>query len=184
MWMGSRRTDGSVNSHVCSGFPQSPEVKLFSILRHVSGLGHHKVSSAPTAVGGELAGVQVKQISTYGDCSLAVSADGQLYGWGNSEYLQLASVTEATQVSRDAGVQRVTATTLTTAAATTAATTTLRLPVFSADQLASTAPPGGLWKGGSGSVWRHSGGRPQRSVATYTVYARADSSTDSHRGAT
>lgn len=65
------------------------------------------MSSAPTVVGGELAGVQVKQISTYGDCSLAVSADGQLYGWGNSEYLQLASVTEATQVRKNAGVFRV-----------------------------------------------------------------------------
>lgn len=51
-------------------------------------------------VGGDLAGVEVQQIGTYGDCSLAVSRDGQLYGWGNSEYLQLASVTEATQVRR------------------------------------------------------------------------------------
>lgn len=102
--MGSRRTDGSVDSCGCSGFSFSPEIKLILLLPHVPGLGHHNVSSAPTAVGGELAGVQVKQISTYGDCSLAVSADGQLYGWGNSEYLQLASVTEGTQVRKDAGV--------------------------------------------------------------------------------
>lgn len=68
------------------------------LLSRPPGLGHHNVSSAPMEVGGDLAGVEVKQISTYGDCSLAVSADGQLYGWGNSEYLQLASVTEATQV--------------------------------------------------------------------------------------
>ncbi|XP_042288178.1 RCC1-like G exchanging factor-like protein isoform X2 [Thunnus maccoyii] len=64
-----------------------------------TGLGHHKVSSSPVEVGGDLAGVEVQQISTYGDCSLAVSRDGQLYGWGNSEYLQLASVTEATQIN-------------------------------------------------------------------------------------
>lgn len=51
-------------------------------------------------VGGDLAGVKVQQITSYGDCSLAVSADGELFGWGNSEYLQLASVTEATQVRR------------------------------------------------------------------------------------
>lgn len=51
-------------------------------------------------MGGDLAGVEVQQISTYGDCSLAVSREGQLYGWGNSEYLQLASVTEATQVRK------------------------------------------------------------------------------------
>lgn len=52
----------------------------------------------PVAVGGDLAGVRVQQVTTYGDCSMAVSQDGQLYGWGNSEYLQLSSVTEATQV--------------------------------------------------------------------------------------
>lgn len=68
------------------------------LLPRPPGLGHHNVRSTPMEVGGDLAGVEVKQISTYGDCSLAVSADGQLYGWGNSEYLQLASVTEATQV--------------------------------------------------------------------------------------
>uniref|UniRef100_A0A667XFN1 RCC1 like n=2 Tax=Myripristis murdjan TaxID=586833 RepID=A0A667XFN1_9TELE len=64
-----------------------------------TGLGHHNVTSTPAEVGGELAGVEVQQISTYGDCSLAVSRDGQLYGWGNSEYLQLASVAEATQIN-------------------------------------------------------------------------------------
>lgn len=50
-------------------------------------------------LGGDLSGVEVQQVSSYADCSLAVSADGELFGWGNSEYLQLASVTEATQVS-------------------------------------------------------------------------------------
>lgn len=64
------------------------------------GLGHHNICSSPTEVGGDLAGVEVQQVSTYGDCSLAVSTDGQLYGWGNSEYLQLASITEASQVRR------------------------------------------------------------------------------------
>ncbi|KAM8897302.1 RCC1-like G exchanging factor-like protein isoform 2-T4 [Spinachia spinachia] len=64
-----------------------------------TGLGHHNVSPRPVEVGGDLSGVEVQQISTYGDCSLAVSADGRLYGWGNSEYLQLASVTESTQLN-------------------------------------------------------------------------------------
>ncbi|XP_056601313.1 RCC1-like G exchanging factor-like protein isoform X1 [Triplophysa dalaica] len=64
-----------------------------------TGLGHHNKSSCPVLVGGDLAGVKVQQVITYGDCSLAVSTDGQLYGWGNSEYLQLASVTEMTQIS-------------------------------------------------------------------------------------
>ncbi|KAI3373980.1 hypothetical protein L3Q82_022551 [Scortum barcoo] len=64
-----------------------------------TGLGHHDMSCSPVEVGGDLSGVEVQQISTYGDCSLAVSKDGQLFGWGNSEYLQLASVTEATQIN-------------------------------------------------------------------------------------
>uniref|UniRef100_A0A7N8X1T9 RCC1 like n=1 Tax=Mastacembelus armatus TaxID=205130 RepID=A0A7N8X1T9_9TELE len=64
-----------------------------------TGLGHHNISSSPVELGGDLAGVKVQQISTYGDCSLAVSTDGQLYGWGNSEYLQLALATEATQIN-------------------------------------------------------------------------------------
>lgn len=64
-----------------------------------TGLGHHNKASCPLPVGGDLAGVKVRQVATYGDCSLAVSNDGQLYGWGNSEYLQLASVTESTQIS-------------------------------------------------------------------------------------
>ncbi|XP_056140895.1 RCC1-like G exchanging factor-like protein isoform X2 [Lampris incognitus] len=64
-----------------------------------TGLGHHNISSRPVEVGGELSGVEIQQISTYGDCSLAVSRDGKLYGWGNSEYRQLASVTDATQIN-------------------------------------------------------------------------------------
>ncbi|KAK0142562.1 RCC1-like G exchanging factor-like protein [Merluccius polli] len=64
-----------------------------------TGLGHQRISATPAEVSGELSGVEVKQISTYGDCSLAVSRDGRLYGWGNSEYRQLALVTESTQMN-------------------------------------------------------------------------------------
>lgn len=64
----------------------------------MSGLGHYNITSTPTKLGGDLAGVNVVQVATYGDCCLAVSADGGLFGWGNSEYLQLASVTDSTQV--------------------------------------------------------------------------------------
>ncbi|XP_054570800.1 RCC1-like G exchanging factor-like protein isoform X5 [Eptesicus fuscus] len=63
------------------------------------GLGHYNITSVPTKLGGDLAGVNVVQVATYGDCCLAVSADGDLFGWGNSEYLQLASVTDSTQVN-------------------------------------------------------------------------------------
>ncbi|XP_028322655.1 RCC1-like G exchanging factor-like protein [Gouania willdenowi] len=64
-----------------------------------TGLGHHNMSSSPTEVGGDLTGVKVQHISSYGDCSLAVSTEGALFGWGNSEYRQLSSVTEATQLN-------------------------------------------------------------------------------------
>ncbi|XP_032460163.1 RCC1-like G exchanging factor-like protein isoform X3 [Phocoena sinus] len=62
-------------------------------------LGHYNITSAPTKLAGDLAGVNVVQVATYGDCCLAVSVDGSLFGWGNSEYLQLASVTDSTQVN-------------------------------------------------------------------------------------
>ncbi|KAL8198865.1 UNVERIFIED_CONTAM: RCC1-like G exchanging factor-like protein [Gekko kuhli] len=64
-----------------------------------TGLGHHDSVSAPTKLGGDIAGVPIVQVATYGDCCLAVSADGEVFGWGNSEYLQLASVTDLTQVN-------------------------------------------------------------------------------------
>ncbi|KAK7907044.1 hypothetical protein WMY93_015656 [Mugilogobius chulae] len=64
-----------------------------------TGLGHHRTSSCPVELGGELAGVHVQRVSTYADCSLALSQDGELYGWGNSEYMQLAMVTDSTQVN-------------------------------------------------------------------------------------
>ncbi|XP_012888640.1 PREDICTED: Williams-Beuren syndrome chromosomal region 16 protein [Dipodomys ordii] len=64
-----------------------------------TGLGHYNTTSAPCRLGGDLSGVKVVQVAAYGDCCLAVSADGGVFGWGNSEYLQLASVTESTQVN-------------------------------------------------------------------------------------
>ncbi|EGV96862.1 Williams-Beuren syndrome chromosomal region 16 protein-like [Cricetulus griseus] len=64
-----------------------------------TGLGHYNITSTPTKLAGDLAGVTVIQVATYGDCCLAVSSDGGVFGWGNSEYLQLASVTDSTQVN-------------------------------------------------------------------------------------
>ncbi|KAG8452004.1 hypothetical protein GDO86_003979 [Hymenochirus boettgeri] len=64
-----------------------------------TGLGHYNKCSIPTKVAGDLAGVNIVQVATYGDCSLAVSDDGNLFGWGNSEYLQLTCVTDSTQVN-------------------------------------------------------------------------------------
>ncbi|XP_053130871.1 RCC1-like G exchanging factor-like protein isoform X2 [Hemicordylus capensis] len=64
-----------------------------------TGLGHYDIASTPAKLGGDISGVPIAQVATYGDCCLAVSEDGDLFGWGNSEYLQLAAVTELTQVN-------------------------------------------------------------------------------------
>ncbi|XP_004417244.1 PREDICTED: Williams-Beuren syndrome chromosomal region 16 protein [Odobenus rosmarus divergens] len=64
-----------------------------------TGLGHYHITSVPTKLAGDLAGVNIVQVATHGDCCLAVSAEGGLFGWGNSEYLQLAAVTDSTQVN-------------------------------------------------------------------------------------
>nr|XP_028564059.1 RCC1-like G exchanging factor-like protein [Podarcis muralis] len=64
-----------------------------------TGLGHYDIVSTPTKLGGDIAGVRIAQVSTCGDCCLAVSEDGDIFGWGNSEYLQLSLVTESTQVN-------------------------------------------------------------------------------------
>ena len=50
-------------------------------------------------LGGDLARVNVIQVDTYGDCYLVALAGGGLFRWGNSEYLQLASVTDSRQVN-------------------------------------------------------------------------------------
>lgn len=70
----------------------------------LSGLGHYNITSVPTKLRGDIDGVNIIQVSSYGDCCLAVSDEGDVFGWGNSEYLQLASVTETTQVSEPGGV--------------------------------------------------------------------------------
>ncbi|KAG8587449.1 hypothetical protein GDO81_005664 [Engystomops pustulosus] len=64
-----------------------------------TGLGHYNVSSKPMKLSGDLAGVNVVQVATYGDSCLAVSSEGNVYGWGNSEYLQFASITDLAQVN-------------------------------------------------------------------------------------
>lgn len=64
-----------------------------------TGLGHYNICSVPTKLSGDLADVNVVHLATYGDCCLAVSEEGQVYGWGNSEYLQFASITDLTQVN-------------------------------------------------------------------------------------
>ena len=53
----------------------------------------------PTKVKGDIEGVKIKDISAKVDCVLALSEDGEVFGWGNSEYHQLSMVTQETQVN-------------------------------------------------------------------------------------
>jgi alpha-tubulin suppressor-like RCC1 family protein len=49
----------------------------------------YTVSPLPKAVAGDLKGVRVKKVATKGDFVLALSEQGEIYGWGNNEYKQL-----------------------------------------------------------------------------------------------
>ncbi|PIK40603.1 putative Williams-Beuren syndrome chromosomal region 16 protein-like [Apostichopus japonicus] len=63
-----------------------------------TGLGHYDTCSTPTKVEGDLKGEAISEVVAFSDCCLAVSENGDLFGWGNSEYNQLSLVSEETQV--------------------------------------------------------------------------------------
>ncbi|KAI0207398.1 RCC1-like G exchanging factor-like protein [Lamellibrachia satsuma] len=64
-----------------------------------TGLGHYNAVGDPCRVKGDIDGEKVINMSSKGDCVLAVSDRGEVFGWGNSEYNQLASVaSDSTQV--------------------------------------------------------------------------------------
>jgi len=48
------------------------------------------VAPIPQRVGGDLAGRKIVELATKGDFVLALSEDGEVFGWGNNEYKQLA----------------------------------------------------------------------------------------------
>ena len=50
----------------------------------------YTVNPVPTRIGGDLAGNKIVELATKGDFVLALSDKGDLFGWGNNEYKQLA----------------------------------------------------------------------------------------------
>ncbi|XP_059159900.1 RCC1-like G exchanging factor-like protein [Physella acuta] len=64
-----------------------------------TGLGHFKNVGKLERVKGDIEGEKIVSIGSRGDCTLAVSDKGELFGWGNSEYNQLGLVTTETQLS-------------------------------------------------------------------------------------
>ncbi|XP_050405563.1 RCC1-like G exchanging factor-like protein [Patella vulgata] len=64
-----------------------------------TGLGHYNNIDKPTRLKGDIEGEKIVSISSKGDCVLGISENGEVFGWGNSEYNQLSMVTEETQVN-------------------------------------------------------------------------------------
>ncbi|GAU88016.1 hypothetical protein RvY_00789 [Ramazzottius varieornatus] len=64
-----------------------------------TGLGHHDMVFTPQLVGGDIASEKIVDLSCAADCVLALSDKGEVFGWGNSEYRQLAIITDHPQIS-------------------------------------------------------------------------------------
>eukprot|EP00095_Tigriopus_kingsejongensis_P008606 maker-scaffold460_size165339-snap-gene-0.29 protein:Tk08606 transcript:maker-scaffold460_size165339-snap-gene-0.29-mRNA-1 annotation:"hypothetical protein DAPPUDRAFT_304656" len=63
------------------------------------GSGHYHTCPKPTQVGGDILGERIVKVSSAGDCVLALNDQGEVFGWGNSEYGQFASITDEQQIS-------------------------------------------------------------------------------------
>ncbi|EZA47607.1 Williams-Beuren syndrome chromosomal region 16 protein-like protein, partial [Ooceraea biroi] len=64
-----------------------------------TGLAHYRNEHRPSLVKGDLAGQRVIKVACVADCVLALSDKGKVYGWGNSEYGQLATEDDSCQVN-------------------------------------------------------------------------------------
>ncbi|XP_074593164.1 RCC1-like G exchanging factor-like protein [Brevipalpus obovatus] len=64
-----------------------------------TGLGHYKNTGIPELVKGDIEGEKIVDISSSVDATLACNDKGDLFGWGNSEYLQFNSVTDDCQLN-------------------------------------------------------------------------------------
>uniref|UniRef100_T1J6W7 RCC1-like G exchanging factor-like protein n=1 Tax=Strigamia maritima TaxID=126957 RepID=T1J6W7_STRMM len=63
-----------------------------------TGLGHFESRWQPGLVKGDIGNERIVHLSSSGDCVLAVSDNGDVFGWGNSEYKQLAPATDEQQI--------------------------------------------------------------------------------------
>ncbi|KAJ6224253.1 hypothetical protein RDWZM_002798 [Blomia tropicalis] len=63
------------------------------------GNGNYHSSGKLSLVRGDIEGEHIVSLSSASDCVLAVNDNGQVFGWGNSEYSQLSAATSETQVS-------------------------------------------------------------------------------------
>lgn len=63
-----------------------------------TGIGHYNNEWMPTKVKGDIDGEKIVNLSSTADCVLAVADQGDLFGWGNSEYCQLSAASDEQQV--------------------------------------------------------------------------------------
>ncbi|XP_063616327.1 RCC1-like G exchanging factor-like protein [Cydia splendana] len=64
-----------------------------------TGLGTYDNASAPAPVKGDITSERIVKVASTGDCVLALSDKGELFGWGNSEYGQVPMATQHQQVN-------------------------------------------------------------------------------------
>ncbi|KAF2365891.1 Regulator of chromosome condensation RCC1 [Trinorchestia longiramus] len=62
------------------------------------GREHYNLEPTVGRVGGDLLGQKVVKVSCRADCALALSEEGDIFGWGNNEYGQLRAVSEDPQM--------------------------------------------------------------------------------------
>ena len=63
-----------------------------------TGLGHYNNQHQPELLQGDIERENIVKVSSAGDCVLALSDKGEVFGWGNSEY---------GQISRDESIQQI-----------------------------------------------------------------------------
>uniref|UniRef100_A0A1A9WKF0 RCC1-like domain-containing protein n=1 Tax=Glossina brevipalpis TaxID=37001 RepID=A0A1A9WKF0_9MUSC len=65
-----------------------------------TGLGHYNATGAIAQAMGDISGEQIIKLACSCDCVLALNKNGDLFGWGNSEYGQLSDSNESnTQIN-------------------------------------------------------------------------------------
>ena len=64
-----------------------------------TGLAHYRNEHRPSLVKGDLAGQHIIKVACMADCVLALSDQGKVFGWGNSEYGQLNVPGENQQIN-------------------------------------------------------------------------------------
>lgn len=58
-----------------------------------TGLGHYDNQPIPAQVKGDIEGARIQKVSSYVDTVLALDNEGNLFGWGNTEYGQFRKLT-------------------------------------------------------------------------------------------